>query len=194
MKLFVCFFALIASAKVVNGWKASFVLRKAASMAAAGGLLVGPCVPAFAVEDQVTKGALALAQVTRVKYSLGYINSDIEKASEADPIVKQVKLLLTNYQLKENVEKAVTLVPKADREDARKHGISAWEDLSTIFEYFEYDIDQTTGKRSAPPRALKLSYDATAAATRELDAFLQSFPSDIRNEVTTKVKSEFSLD
>ena len=81
---------------------------------------------------------------------------------------------------------------KKAREEARKHGQAAFEDLSTIFEYFEYDMNQQTGQLSAPPAALKLSYDATTVATRELGQYLNALPVDVRSRVAEKVKSEFN--
>jgi hypothetical protein len=168
---------------ITNAWNIDKSTNKVTSAALGMLLLSNPVLAA----DSSTS---ALEQVARVKYSLSYVNSDIEKASEAEPIVNQIKLLLNNYKLRENVQASLSL--SNNREEAKTHGLAAWEDLIIISEYFEADIDPITGKKRPPPAALKLSYDAVTAAEKEFDLYFASFPSGLRSSIESKIKAEFN--
>jgi hypothetical protein len=160
----------------------------AASLAVSLGFFLAP-IPALA---DVASARSGLEQVYRVRLSLNYVNQDIERGSGVGDIIKQIKLLLTNYQLKDNIRKSMELIPKPQREDARTHGIAAFEDLSTIFEYFKDDIDEATGSNIPNSQVMKLAYDATKAASIELDTFVKDIPPDIASEIQTKIEREFN--
>jgi hypothetical protein len=53
-------------------------------------------------------------------------------------------------------------------------------------------MNQQTGQLSVSPTALKLSYDATTVATRDLGQYLNALPVDVRSRVAEKVKGEFN--
>ena len=150
------------------------------------------------VEEDVPGFSVAFDNVLRVRYSLPQIAAEIEKSSDASPAVKEIKLLLTNYKLKDNVNKSLDTMKNSNRKfninfnDARSHGTSAVEYLSTIFEYFEEDIDNATGKKAPKPEVLGLAYKAIGAATEELDKFIVSIPEEIKGPSIVQVKSEFN--
>jgi hypothetical protein len=78
-------------------------------------------------------------------------------------------------------------------QEARSHGRTAYEYLTTIYEYFEDDIDDMTGKKSPPKEVLLLSQEGTEAASKELKTFLSYVqPPDLSSAVSSQVKQEFN--
>ena len=152
----------------------------------------------LAVNEDVPGFSTSFENVLRVRYSLPQIAVEIEKSSDASPVVREIKLLLTNYKLKENINKSLDAIRNSNKKininvnDARSHGTSAVEYLSTIYEYFEEDIDNATGKKAPKPEVLGLAYKAIGAATEELDKFIASIPEDVKSTSVVQVKSEFN--
>jgi len=129
----------------------------------------------------------SLSNVIRVQRSLSYIKKDVESGSDVKNVISQIKLLLRNYKLKDSINNSLQLTKNDKREDARSYGNQAVEDLVLIFEYFTDGITDV----STPRDVLQLTLDATKAAEKELDKYLQCFPNDIRTLVTNKINEEF---
>jgi hypothetical protein len=129
----------------------------------------------------------SLSNVVRVQRSLSYIKKDVESGSDVKNVISQIKLLLRNYKLKDSINNSLQLTKNDKREDARSYGNQAVEDLVLIFEYFTDGITDV----STPRDVLQLTLDATKAAEKELDKYLQCFPNDIRTLVTNKINEEF---
>eukprot|EP01039_Chlorochromonas_danica_P001123 gene1123-1227_t len=134
----------------------------------------------------------SIENIERVVFSLKYMQDDIEKKGDPDAVVTQTKFLIRNYRLKDNLQYALTFLPEERREEAGKHAKSAVEDLSTIFEYFPEEVDNLTGRRSAPRELLSFGLEAVGAAKKELNAFLAAFPEDVVREVDDQVRREFT--
>lgn len=150
-------------------------------------------VPLVHAETLVPESATkAIENVERVMFSLKYIQDDIARTSDASPIVSQIKFLLTNYKLRENVDKSIPVVSKKLQEDARAHGRTAYEDLATVYEYFEDEIDDTTGKKKPSPEVLQFADVAVQAARKELKELIALYPQDVVSEIETKLKPDFT--
>lgn len=134
----------------------------------------------------------SIENIERVMFSLKYMQDDIENKGDPDAVVTQTKFLIRNYRLKDNLQYALTFLSDERREEADKHAKNAVEDLSTIFEYFPEEVDDLTGRRSAPRELLSFGLEAIGAAKKELGAFLAAFPEDIVREVDDQVRREFT--
>ena len=180
----------VLCASCADAWRPSppSLLRKVAATSFATGVLLGSNLsPSYAIADE--KQIEALKQVERVKVSLKYIQSDLEKASDVKPFIPQIKLLLKNYKFKENLQKGVNLAEKGQkREDAKLHANNAVDDLVLITEYF----DGVDDPASVAPKALKLTYDGAGASIKEVDAFFSSLPTEDVDSVKSAIKEEFS--
>jgi len=143
-------------------------------------------------QDADPAGVNALEQIMRVQRSLAYIDDTINNEGNPTAVVSQINLLLKNYKMKENVMNSLTLIADgARREEARTHGVAAIDDLQVVTEYFDDDINDTTGQKTPPRAVLQLAVQATAAANKELSELYRSFPSDIVSTSTNKVALEF---
>jgi len=132
-----------------------------------------------------------LDQVARVYYSLPYIDESIEKETPT-VVVGQVRLLLSNYALKDNVLKALDFIPSsAQREEGRIHGLAAYEDLAIVGEYFEDDVDNQSGKKQPPKEVLLFAQKAASASSKEFLLFKASLPLEAKAE-WDRVKEEFT--
>jgi hypothetical protein len=143
-------------------------------------------------QDADHAGINALEQIMRVQRSLAYIDDTINNEGNPTAVVSQINLLLKNYKMKENVMNSLTLIADgARREEARTHGVAAIDDLQVVTEYFDDDINDTTGQKTPPRAVLQLAVQATAAANKELSDLYRLFPSDIVTTSTNKVALEF---
>ena len=193
-RLFCFLLALLALfAPTMQAWRLSpspaAAARAAAAAVCAGALSLGS--PVFAVEadpDQLR----AVEQVLRVKSSLKYVDETINKEGNTRAVVTQINLLLSNYKLKDNVRLSLPrVVDRARREEARLHGVAAVDDLQVVSEYFDDDINDTTGQKTPPVAVLKLALQATEAADKELKEFFALFPSEVISASKSKVEAEF---
>ena len=187
MKLYIAIFLHFLTFS--NAWLTGNSLKKKFSSGVVAVALLGSTC---AVGQDSAAFTGALEQVARVKLSLDLVNKEIETASDPGSIIKEIKLLMTNYKLKDNLAKSINLASAVNKINAKKHATAAYEDLAMIFEYFDDEVDNMTGKKSPSPKVLKLSFDATDAASKELDEFFRDFSSDISDQVLSKVKAEFS--
>ena len=194
-----CFFGLALVALLfalfspTKAWRLSpspaTAARAAAAAVCAGGLSLGS--PVFAVEADPAQ-LRAVEQVLRVKSSLKYVDETINTEGNTRAVVTQINLLLSNYKLKDNVRLSLPLVvDSARREEARLHGVAAVEDLQVVSEYFDDDINDTTGQKTPPVAVLKLALQATEAADKELKEFFALFPSEVISASKSKVEAEF---
>lgn len=133
----------------------------------------------------------ALEQVARVKYSLAGVIENINTGSDSSKIVAQVKSLVNNYKLKNNLAAALEGVPANNRAEAKDHSARALEDLVQIYEYFADDIDNMSGTTRPPREVLQFASKAVEAADAELDALFRLFPQPDISEITTKIQQEF---
>jgi hypothetical protein len=104
---------------------------------------------------------VSLENIYRVKGSLKYIQDDIGKASNADIISNEIKSLLKNYKLKDNIINSLSCFDQSKREEAKSHAITALEDLTQAYEYFS---DGTFVENTTPLRdILVFTMEATNA-------------------------------
>lgn len=108
----------------------------------------------------------SIENIIRVYKSLKYIQEDIESKGDSKSVIAQIKVLLKNYNLKENIINSLEVVSKdkAIRNEAKFHGTSAVEDLSQVYEYFSDEIDNMSGNKFPPRQILSFALDATKAA------------------------------
>lgn len=134
-----------------------------------------------------------IKNVLRVKTSLKYIETDIEKVADLTKVINDIKSLQKNYRLEENIIKSVNLASTSrQKETAREHGNQAVENLASIYEYFAGDVDDMTGKIKTTPKTLSFALDATKAAEKELGLLTDELPSNLFLEASEAVKEEFT--
>lgn len=131
--------------------------------------------PALAAEYRSEK---AVKQVVRVYHSLQNIYDDIEKnGADASSVRKQVNLVERNYELRDNIRKALDDIEgMKTRDDAYSHGLQCIEDLALISEYYEDAIDDATGKKTPARETLMIAEKALQASRDELAKFLSYVP------------------
>lgn len=115
------------------------------------------------------------------------------RSGDADAVVRQIKALLSNYRLRENIDSAMDSVAEANREEGRKRALQAVEDLASVYEYLPDEIDDLSGTKHPSREALQFATRAVAAAELELDAFLTFVPADLSAPVLATVKGEFGV-
>lgn len=133
----------------------------------------------------------AVEVVTRVTNSLKYIEEDIANKGDVQDVLSQIKFLVKNYKLKDNVALALETVV-TNKADAKLHAQNAVEDLAQVFEYFSDEVDNMSGKKFPPKDILIFADQATRAAEKELKLLLQSIPSDIIDDVNKKIAEEMA--
>lgn len=150
--------------------------------------LLGLMQPSFASSSSQT--IKAVETIVRVSSSLDFISQDIAQKGDAVAIVSQIKFLLNTYKLKESVQSSIDVVPPNLREEARNHGRSAIEDLMLVFEYYNDEIDNFSGKRSPPKEILMFADEAVRAAKKELQSLIACYPSEVQQDVKMRLKEE----
>lgn len=156
--------------------------------------IVPPIQTAHAAEAvQInTETIQAIENVERVSKSLKYIQEDIASKGDASDIVRQVKFLVQNYKLKDNLTLSLNTIENQKRKsDAKAHAQNALEDLTQVYEYFSDEIDNMSGKKYPPREVLQFANDATIAAQKEFDLLLGLYPSDVMVEVNSKIEKEY---
>jgi len=195
-----------ARVKISNGDHSSFIriyTRKIlrSSIAAIPLLLVQSDMlyPMRGISNRVLADESAVVDINcvknvlRVKSSLKYIQSDIENVADMTKVINDIKSLQRNYRLEENIAKSVNLASSNQhKQEAKKHGLQAVEDISLIYEYFAGDVDDLTGKIKSTPKVLSFALDATKAAEKELGLLTDELPSNIFTEANEAVKEEFA--
>jgi hypothetical protein len=136
----------------------------------------------------------AIANVARVTYSLKYVDDSINQSGDAESVVSQIRLLMKNYKLKDNLRDSLSVVPSNKKDDAKTHAQNVIEDLSQIFEYFSDDIDNMSGKKTPPKEVLGFAQQAVKAAQGELNELIKLYPSEFAGPILSKVESEFKSD
>lgn len=129
-------------------------------------------------------------QISRVMYSLDYVYDDINKGISASEVTTQIKSLLSNYKLRDNIRKTLALIPTAKRDDAYNRGVAAIEDLSAAFEYFN---DGGESPSVSPREMLSFAQKAILSAKDDLRYIINDcLPGDISQGVNSKVAMEFN--
>jgi hypothetical protein len=136
----------------------------------------------------------AIAQVVRVSYSLKYVDDTIEQSGDAGSVVTQIRQLLKNYKLKENLSDSLSVIPSKKRDEAKLHAQAAVEDLSQIFEYFSDDVDNMSGRKIVPRAVLGFAQQAVKASKDELSQLIKLYPAEVAGPIITKVDAEFKSD
>lgn len=132
----------------------------------------------------------ALRKIQSVKDSIKYVQDDIATSGDPDVIVKELKALLSNYKLKDNVILASQLINNKDiREKVSTLGKEAYEDLVIVLEYFPDDLDNLSGRKKAPREVLSFAQEASTSSSKKLQQMLDLFPSDI----VKSIKDESSI-
>jgi hypothetical protein len=192
MRFFLCFVAaavLQIQMVLALSWRHGLV-PSVASCGVIGSLLLGP-VPSLALDADPAQ-VRAIEQIMRVQGSLRYVEDDINTKGDPSSVVSQINLLVRNYQLKDNVRISLGLIAdSAKREEARTHGVAAIDDLQIVSEYYDDDINNTTGQKTPPQAVLKLAVQATEAANKEFKLLFAQFPEDVISVSKSKVDAEF---
>jgi len=119
-------------------------------------------------------------------YSLDYVYEDINKDITPQQLKTQIRSLLSNYQLKDNVRKTLDFIPPSSREKALTSGQQAYEDLNAIFEYFD-------GADNVSPREiLVFSQKSVVDAKKQLETIIGELPEEMSKAVVKKISSEFA--
>lgn len=182
---------LMCSVRTATGALSTSSLRRMVASATLATCLGGNS--AALAQDADPAAVNALEQIMRVQRSLKYIDDTINSEGNPTAVVSQINLLLKNYKMKDNVVRALPLITDGTRrEEARTHGVAAIDDLQVVTEYFDDDINDTTGQKTPPRAVLQLAVQATAAANKEMSEFYRFYPSDIVATSTAKVALEFS--
>lgn len=141
--------------------------------------------------DQESKAFRALENVERVELSLKFVQQDIEKGGDPSTITNEIKALLNNYRLRDNIELSAQLVSEGNREKAIRLGKDAFEDLSQILEYFPESFDDITGSKIAPREILTFAQEGSKVAASKLHEMVELFPSDAIAALKSGVATEF---
>jgi len=125
----------------------------------------------------------AFRKIQQVQSSLKYIQDDIEKSGDPSLIIKEVKILLNNYQLKDSVSSSVNLISsRNNRDKALTLGKDAYEDLVQIIEYYPDYVDDMSGSRTPPQDVLSFAQLATKSADGKLKSMIGLFASDAASQ------------
>lgn len=125
--------------------------------------------------DQATKSALI--NVYNVFLNLKYVENDIENGESPQTIIKEVRTLLSNYRLKESLQKSVKLSKnKGEAEEISRNII---ENLNLIFEYYEDNIDNMSGLKTPPKEVLLFAKSSLSATAIEFNKLFNLCPSNI---------------
>ena len=146
---------------------------------------LAPPLATLAASGASSQAVQSLKTVYLFRDSLQYIDDDIEKGVDARGIVNEIRTLYKNYNLKENVRTALSMVDSNQRADAKEHGLQAVEDIAAIYEYFEDKVDNQSGTRTPPKEVLLFSKKAILASGKELGQFLSYFPDELIKEVSS---------
>lgn len=77
-------------------------------------------------------------------------------------------------------------------QEAVEKARNAYEDLSSVYEYFADEIDNFTGKKYPPKEILTFADSAVRAAKVEINGILKLFPSDVVQGIEAKIKEELT--
>lgn len=133
--------------------------------------------------DQASKSALI--NVYNVFLNLKYVENDIENGKSTPTIVKEVRTLLTNYRLKDSLQKSVSL--SNNKKEAEVIGRTIIENLNLIFEYFEDDIDNMSGIKTPPKEVLLFAKSSLSATTTEFNKLFTLYPSNVIEKLKENV-------
>lgn len=155
------------------------------------------CTACFSISSASAKEPIgaslsAVDNIERVNYSLKYILDDIESGSNPKQIISQVKTLMRNYKLRENIQLAVPLITDSNSQRLGKQlGTEAYEYLSQIFEYF---TDENSFESSSinPREVLVFAQQGIQAAKQDLDKFVDLLPPDVKSSMVARISKEFS--
>lgn len=123
--------------------------------------------PSLAINTDASTAAAG--NVMRVSYSLKLIDKSITDVGDVKLVVNQIAKLMQNYKLKDNLQLSLDLVDDKKRDEARGHGLAAYEDLSLVSEYFSDEIDDMSGKKKIPREVLQFAAGASIAAQKEFE-------------------------
>jgi len=129
--------------------------------------------------DQVSKSALM--NVYNVFLNLKYVENDIENGESSQTIIKEVRTLLTNYRLKDSLQKCVVF--SNNKNEAESIGRNIIENLNLIYEYYEDNIDNMTGIKTPPREVLLFAKSSLSATTNEFNKLFNLYPSNIIEKV-----------
>ncbi len=125
--------------------------------------------------DQASKSALT--NVYNVFLNLKYIENDIENGESPQTIIKEVRTLLTNYRLKDSLQKSLVLAN--NKNEAESIGRNIIENLNLIYEYYEDNIDNMTGVKTPPKEVLLFAKSSLSATTIEFNKLFNLYPLNV---------------
>ena len=164
----VTLFAVIISCVFCNQQHFLKMRRTIASIGLGSSFFGLSSQPSFAINTDASTSAAA--NVMRVSYSLKLIDKQITTVGDVRQVVTQIDKLMQNYKLKDNLQLSLDLIKEdRKRDEARSHGMAAFEDLSLVKEYYSDEIDNMSGKKIIPQEVLKFAAGASVAAQKELD-------------------------
>ena len=136
-----------------------------------------PLVHAIEYDDIDQASKSALTNVYNVFMNLKYIENDIENGESPQTIIKEVRTLLSNYRLKESLQKSVKL--SKNKSEAEVIGRNIIENLNLIYEYYEDNIDNMSGIKTPPKEVLLFAKSSLSATSIEFNKLFNLYPSNI---------------
>ena len=147
-------------------------------------------IPEVAKSESNPSLVKSIENIERVYDSLKFVQDDINNKGDAKDIIKQIKFLLNNYKLKDNIILSIELVDSSKKSIARDYGINAVEDLTQVYEYYFDEVDNMSGNTFPPKEVLTFANDAINAARKELNSLKALYPAEVLNDVDKKLASE----
>lgn len=167
-------FAVIVSCVFCDHMHFTKIRRSIATIGLGSSFFAFSSQPSLAINTDASTSAAA--NVMRVSYSLKLIDKQITTVGDVRQVVTQIEKLMQNYKLKDNLQLSLDLVKEdKKRDEARSHGIAAFEDLSLVKEYYSDEVDDMSGKKIIPREVLKFAAGASVAAQRELEQVRSEF-------------------
>ena len=126
---------------------------------------------------QYTAAPTSVDNIRAILDALGYIESDIATKGDAEAVLVQIKFLVKNSKIRENILSSLSFLPPNMQNTARVHGLSALEDLAQVYEYYSDEFDDITGRKIPHPanQMLQFENNAVLSAKKEFAQFLSSF-------------------
>lgn len=155
-------------------------------------------------DDEQLSMKKSIENILRVTKSLKFIQNDINGEGTPESIISQIKFLINNYKLKDNINNSLLIINKNKLNInsnsysgnngysyCKEHGSNAVENLVQVYEYYSDEIDNFSGKKFPPKEVLMFALEATKATDKELKILLDCYPADIMSELDQKISKEY---
>jgi len=185
------------------GAVAETAIDRRASLSAFAACALGFSAPALALDPTKDRPNDSLLLVLRVKEAanqeIRLVKSGKYKDLQRANIKLAVGLMLTNYNLLDNINKA-SLLARGRSQEAYSVGVGAVEALQQVLDYFDSDA-KSLKVDTISPEKLAFVVKAMEAASLRIDTYLTYLPSDqvelakafidYENELNSKEYAEY---